>query len=84
MMKEHGGLIIIVGMIFSLYCAFGIMAATRSDTIITSHTQTRVDTVKITAFDTLVIQKTYKDTSLLVKIDTLKGKSAIKSVKRIK
>jgi hypothetical protein len=83
-MKEHSGLIIIVALILGLYCAFGIMASTRSDTVITSHTQVKIDTVKTTAFDTLVIQKTYKDTSLLVKVDTLKGKSVLKFIKRIK
>ena len=56
------------------FCAFG---APRTEVI----KVVRPDTVKTVTYDTLTITKTFKDTSLIVKVDTLDPKKGIKKVK---
>ena len=65
---------IILAILLTLGTGLYATQALRPDTImtITPYTYTKVDTVK--ANDTTIIVKTYKDTSILVKSDTIKGK----------
>ena len=52
----------------------GTKTNSKTELVIRPDTTIKIDTIKKITFDTTVITKTYKDTSVLVKIDTTKAK----------